>query len=121
MGILAMVSLAVVCVVESSVLVNPGQNSWAGWVIFISFMIALNAPSIVLAMWTSTRSGVATGLTVIIYLILSCWKDISIAITDFNSPSYAALALLVFYPIVRPIPLIALLGVGYAVNRFHTA
>lgn len=120
MGILAMVSLASLCVIESSVLVNPGQTSWFGWVIFIGFMMALNAPSIVLSMWLSARSSAPVRAALALYLILSCCHDIFIAITDSAAPSYVGMALFFLYPIIRPIPFIVLLCMGYAVNLFRT-
>lgn len=121
MGVAAIGCLVGLCIVESSVLVNPGQATTVGWIIFISFMVALNVPAVAFAIWASTRYGVATLLAVTAYLILSCWHDSSLIIQDLHSPSYAGMALFFYFPFVRPIPLVVLFGVGFAVDRFRTA
>lgn len=120
-GVAAVGCLVGLCIVESSGLVNPGQATPVGWIIFISFMVALNVPAVAFAMWASARYGIATALAVTAYLILSCWHDSSLMVQDLHSPSYVGIGLFFYFPFVRPIPLVVLFGVGFAVDRFRTA
>jgi hypothetical protein len=89
--------------------------------LFVIVMVAINIPSILIAIIINWRCDVATGATLLIYQLLSCRYDWS-TIADYNRwGTHQEMAYLLLLPILRPIPFVLLFAVGYGIDRFRNA
>ena len=118
-GIFAVACLIGVCVVESGILINPDQIRSMQWILIFSLMIALNVPTIVVAMRLGTVCDTAATLAMVVYLSLSCLVDIYIFVEDYPHPSVAQMAVVLVFPIFRPMVMFVLYCIGTTVDRFY--